>query len=403
MRRLGNIFLIVIDSLRFDNLGCYGYHRATSPAIDNIASQGVKFEQVISQSSWTKPSITSLLTSTYPEIHGVKGITDKLSSWEIYLPNILKKLGYLTGCIQTNPFLSAESGFKQGFDFYLELFDQGPGIYKPRISEAIKVVFDWLDQFSHQPFFLYLHILDTHNPYSPPEEFRCFGNNERDLFDGEVRFVDFHIGLIQNYLALKGLEEKTILIITSDHGEEFGEHGQKYHAKHLYSEVLKVPLIISCPALLPVGCSLPNQVRLIDIVPTLLDLLGVPPLAKHQGESLLPLLNFMATPERPAISQIGEQNLSREKAELISLTTENYKLIWNKKTDNSELYYLPQDPGEKKNIAEEEKEKVQELKLQLENLLQMDEEKPFRYKSKSDKVKLDTDLIKRLKGLGYME
>ncbi|MCX8012137.1 MAG: sulfatase-like hydrolase/transferase, partial [Desulfobacterota bacterium] len=217
------------------------------------------------------------------------------------------------------------------------------------------------------------------------------------------RFVDFHIGLIQNYLALKGLEEKSVLVITSDHGEEFGEHGQKYHAKHLYGEVLRVPLIISSPALLPTGRSIPTQIRSIDIVPTILELIGIPPLAKHQGESLLPLLNLLSAPDRPAISQIGEEAYSGEKVELISLTTEDYKLIWNKKTDTHELYCLKQDPGEEKNVAEEERDKAKELKEELKKLLQAsEEEKQFRYKPKPAKITLDDDLVKRLRALGYM-
>jgi len=251
MSHFSNVFLVVIDSLRFDHLGCYGYLRETSPAIDKIAGEGLMFDRVMSQSSWTKPSVSSLLTSTYPEIHGVKGIKDRLSRHETFLPTILKKFGYVTGCIQTNPFLNAESGFNQDFDFYLELFDKAPGMYKPRINEAINAVFDWVDQFTTNPFFLYLHVLDTHNPYAPPKEFNRFGDTERDLFDGEVQFVDYYIGHIRSYLALKGLQEKTIFIITSDHGEEFGEHGHSYHAKHLYEEVLRVPLIISSPALIP--------------------------------------------------------------------------------------------------------------------------------------------------------
>jgi choline-sulfatase len=403
MSYFSNIFLIVIDSLRFDHLGCYGYHRETSPAIDKIAGEGITFDRAISQSSWTKPSVASLLTSTYPEIHGVKSIKDRLSTHETFLPTILKKFGYVTGCIQTNPFLSSESGFNQDFDFYLELFDKVPGMYKPRINEAINAVCDWLDQFTHNRFFLYLHVLDTHNPYTPPKEFNRFGDTEQDLFDGEVRFVDYYIGLIRCYLALKGLQEKTLFIITSDHGEEFGEHGHRYHAKHLYEEVLRVPLIFSSPALIPSGLSIPTQVRSIDILPTILELLGIPPLAKHQGESLLPLLKLAPTPARPAISQIGEENCATRKTEVVALTTENYKLIWNKKNDAKELYHLQRDPREENNIAYEEKEKTQELQSQLENLLQRPDETPFHYRSAPKKISFDEDLLKRLRGLGYIE
>ena len=403
MPHLNNIFLVVIDALRSDHLGCYGYHRETSPEIDKIAGEGITFDKVMSQSSWTKPSVASLLTSTYPEIHGVKVIQDSLSGQEAFLPTILKKFGYVTGCIQTNPFLSRESGFNQDFDFYLELFDNAPGVYKPRINDAINAVFDWVDRFTVHPFFLYLHVLDTHNPYAPPKEFNRFGDTDQDLFDGEVRFVDYYIGLIRRYLALKGLQEKTLFIITSDHGEEFGEHGHSYHAKHLYQEVLRVPLIISSPALIPSGLSIPTQVRSIDMVPTILQLLGIPPLAQHQGESLIPLLNLASAPERPALSQIGEGNPAEKKNELISFNTGNYKLIWDKQTDTKELYHLVTDPQEKNNIADEEKEKCRDLQTQINIFLQPSDESPFHYKPNRKKISLDEDLLKRLRGLGYID
>ena len=209
--------------------------------------------------------------------------------------------------------------------------------------------------------------------------------------------MDHHLGLIRNCLSLHGLDEKTLFIITADHGEEFGEHGNKYHAKHLYEEVLQVPLIISSPANLPSNVSIPNQVRSIDIVPTILELLGIPPLASHQGESLLPLLNHASAPERPAISQIG----GSEEGELVSLNSGEYKLIWDKKNNTHELYHLSSDPEEKNNIAEKDEEKLREAQAQLKDILQPPKERPFHYKPK--KLKLDEELLARLRGLGYVE
>ncbi|WAC06414.1 MAG: sulfatase [Thermodesulfobacteriota bacterium] len=403
MSSFSNVFLVVIDALRFDRLGCYGYQRETSPAIDKIAAEGITFERAMSQSSWTKSAVASLLTSTYPEIHGVKSIEDRLSADEIFLPAILKKFGYVTGCVQTNPFLSSKSGFNQDFDFYLELFDNAPGVYKPRINDAVNAVFDWLDQFITHPFFLYLHVLDTHNPYAPPKEFNPFGNAEQDLFDGEVKFVDYYIGLIREYLAVKGLTEKTLFIITSDHGEEFGDHGHRYHAKHLYQEVLHVPLIISSPALIPSGISIPSQVRSIDLVPTILEVLGIPPLASHQGESLIPLLKLALAPDRPVLSQIGGDHPSGGKSELISFNTGDYKIIWNKQTDAKELYHLATDPHEKNNIADEKKEACDDLQTRMKKIIQPPEEAPFHYKPSPAKVCVDDDLLNRLRGLGYID
>ena len=403
MDNLSNVLLIVIDALRPDHLGCYGYRRETSPQIDSIAEEGIRFEKVISQSSWTKPSVASLLTSTCPGVHGVKSIEDILSVQATFLPTILKKLGYLTGCIQTNPFLSSESGFHQGFDYFIELFDKTAGVYKPRMDEAASVLLGLLERMKHTPFFLYLHVLDTHNPYLPPEAFQHFGSSEEDLFDGEISFVDYYIGIVKEYLIREGLQERTILIITADHGEEFGEHGHKYHAKHLHEEVLRVPLIISAPASVPSGLSIPTQVRSIDIVPTILELLGIPHLDSHQGSSLVPLCHSPAAPDRPALSQIGSSEAARGGKELMSLSDGEYKVIWNSKDDARELYHLVTDPGEGHNVAEEEEEKARELQSQAEELILIPEPEPFRYKSRPKAITIDEKLLSRLRALGYIE
>jgi arylsulfatase A-like enzyme len=399
-----NIILVVVDALRPDHLGCYGYQRETSPEIDKIAEEGVKFDKVLSQSSWTKPAVASLLTSTYPEVHGVKKIGDVLGYQDTSLPTMLRQNGYVTGCIQTNPFLTAESGFHEGFDHYVEIYDKAPGVYKPPVQKAVKTAFDWLDHFWKDPFFLYLHLLDTHNPYTPPEPFRGFGNEEQDLFDGEIRSVDFHIGLLRDYICQKRIQEKTVLVITADHGEEFQEHGHQYHAKHLYEEVLRVPLIISLPAVLSSGLSIPTQVRSVDIVPTILEILGFPPLETHQGESLVPLLNTGPSPDRPSVSQIGEDEDSPAgEGEIIALNTGDHKLIWHKKDDTKELYHLTNDPEEKHNVAAEDEEMSRVLQSQLQQLIHTPEEKPFHHKAKPREVKFDEDVLVRLRALGYID
>jgi len=399
-----NILLIVIDALRPDHLGCYGYQRETSPELDKIAGEGVKFHKVLSQSSWTKPAVASLLTATYPEVHGVKRVGDVLAYQATSLPALLRQNGYITACIQTNPFLTAESGFHEGFDHYVELYDPSPGVYKTPVQEATKTALDWLHHFGKKPFFLYLHLLDTHNPYIPPEPFRGFGSEEQDLFDGEIRSIDFHIGLLRDYLCQTGILDKTVLVITADHGEEFQEHGRRYHAKHLYEEVLRVPLIISLPALLSSGLSIPAQVRSIDIVPTILEILGFPPFENHQGESLLPLLSNEPSSDRPAVSQIGADGISpATEGEIIALTTGDHKLIWHKKDDTRELYDLSSDPRELHNLAAEDEASSRRLQSQLEQLIYAPEDKPFRPKRSSRAVRFDDDVLVRLKALGYIE
>jgi arylsulfatase A-like enzyme len=286
----------------------------------------------------------------------------------------------------------------------VEIFDNVPGVHKPTVQEAVKETFGWLDRFGNDPFFLYLHLLDTHNPYTPPEPFQRFGIQEEDLFDGEVRSVDFHIGLLRDYLGQKRLRGKTVLVITADHGEEFQEHGSRYHAKHLYEEVLRVPLIISLPEMLSSGFSIPTQVRSVDIAPTILEILGFPPTENHQGESLVPLVHAELLPHRPSVSQIGEDGESPDgKGEILALTTGDHKLIWHRKDDAKELYHLTTDPQEKHNIAAENQETAQELQTKLQQLIYTPEEKPFRHKSKPKEVTFDEDVLVRLRALGYID
>ena len=199
----------------------------------------------------------------------------------------------------------------------------------------------------------------------------------------------------------KKLTEKTVLIITSDHGEEFGEHGFKYHAKHLYEEVLRVPLIVSCPAMTALGGSVPAQVSSIDIVPTILEIVGIPGGDKIQGETLAPMLEGTASPGRVAISQIGG-NDSRMDSEFISINTGKHKLIWNRNKDIKELYHLSSDPQELRNLVEEDRETTAKLQSQLENMLFAPEEKAFRFKPKPKTVTFDDHVLQRLRDLGYV-
>lgn len=402
-----NIFLIIVDALRPDHLSCYGYRRETSPEIDRLALEGCQFERVMSQSSWTKPAVASLLTGTYPDSHGVTSITDALSGSDHYLPTLLRQAGYTTVCIQTNPFLSRESGFGQGFDHYMELFDQAAGVYKPRAPEAIIAVADWLDHYGAQPFFLYLHLLDAHNPYMPPDSFSGFGNREQDRYDGEIYFIDRHIGLVRDMLLKKGIYEKTILIVTADHGEEFGEHGYQYHAKHLYQEVLRVPLIITAPGVVSPYSTISSQIRSIDIVPTILELAGLPPVNTHQGASLLPFLREGCCTDRPALSQIGSSQGS-SRLNLISLSAGDYKLILNTHADTTELYHLAQDPQEQYNLAHEEQSVARHLSAQIQTILRPGGEKVGgsttpAAKGGSEEVTFTDEIRQQLRGLGYLE
>ncbi|MBN2467239.1 MAG: sulfatase [Deltaproteobacteria bacterium] len=399
--KLLNILLIVIDALRPDHLGCYGYERETSPEIDALAAQGVRFERVVSESSWTKAAVASLLSGTISESHGVKTISDCLSCGDSYLPTILRNVGYVTGCVQTNPFLTTAAGFAQGFDHYIELFDSAPGVYKPRVQEMIPIVSDWIDYFGGSPFFLYLHLLDTHHPYEPSKMYQQFGSDAQSLYDGEIRCVDHHIRLIRDILVQKGVSEKTLYIVTSDHGEEFEDHGGSFHAKHLYEEVLRVPLIISSPEAIPSGLSVPTQVRSIDILPTILNLVGLPPQPGHHGETLCPLFTSSLSSDRLAVSQIGSEQSTTDPT--IAVSDGEYKVIWNMRADSQELYHLAGDPGELHNLINHEPTVARTLLAQGKALIEPFRESQHRYRAKPKAADVDADMLMRLRGLGYLE
>ena len=401
-----NIVLIVVDALRPDHLSCYGYRRETTPEIDRIAQEGCRFENVISQSSWTKPAVASLLSGTLPEMHGVKSITDVLIETDGYLPRLLKQVGYTTCCIQTNPFLGRESGFSQGFDCYRELFENGSGECKPRVPDVYAAAAEWLECCGSRPFFLYLHLLDTHNPYTPPDHLPSFGSTEQDRYDGEIRFIDSYIGLLRNLLIRKGWYEKTLLIITADHGEEFEEHGRRYHAKHLYQEVLRVPLIITAPGILTSGVRSSSLTSSIDIVPTILELACLQPADTHQGSSVFPELNGCPVPQRPALSQIGSGKESNS-IDLVSLICGEYKLIWNTCSQSSELYNLVLDPLEQHNLAEHEPAVVERLLPQIHDLLHQQKEDPVvqhRKRKEAPRIAVfEKEILQQLRGLGYID
>ena len=369
-----NVLLVSLDTLRADHVGVYGADLPMTPELDRLAKDGAVFEQAIATYPSTPGSHMSILTGVYPATHGVIGPLDVLPADMPTLPQLLAARGYQTAAFTEDGMLVANAGFARGFNYYHE--NKGSTIWDA--SGQVDVTFPgglrWVEAHPGQLFFLFLHTYQVHEPYSPPPAFDLFKTYEengrsipitpstpvairdRHAYAGEVRYTDSELGRVLAGLAALGELDQTLVVITSDHGEEFWEHGWKAHDESLYDEVLRVPLILRAPGLVPGGRRIPTQVSLVDLAPTVLDLLGVPAPASMQGRSLVPLFRDPAAAElaaRPAFSQLRKRS---KQIELLAARTPTRKWIWRNGGRGAplEVYDLTRDPKEHQNIASPE-------------------------------------------------
>jgi arylsulfatase A-like enzyme len=297
-----NVLIIVVDTLRADHLGSYGYERNTTPVIDAFAGENIRFTHAVSAAPWTPPSVASILTGQYPSAHRMmppnasllaQRIAVRLDSSLDTLPEKLKSAGYQTGAITPNPWMREGFGFRQGFDHY---------VYRPWASAAIinHEARKLLEEFAtnpRKPFFLYLHYFDPHDPYAPPPPFdtlyegalrsRSYPPQQTEsinLYDGEIRYVDAALRRLFAFLKHKNLYEDMVIVLVADHGEQFLERGEQGHGHHLYSEEIHVPLVLRAAG--RVG-EVDAIVSTVDIYPTILELAGIRGVHIHQGVSLL--------------------------------------------------------------------------------------------------------------------
>jgi arylsulfatase A-like enzyme len=356
-----NIVLVTIDTLRADHLSAYGYARRTSPALDALAREGVLFERAFAQSSWTKPSTASLLTGRYPSMHRLYLEKASLAEREVLLPEILREHGYTTAALSGNPWIRPEFGFDQGVEHFYSVRAEGLAhgtLFMNALKSANKLVDvgamlynrvkrlvvghlapterdrrlnaeagRWLARQGAKPFFLYLHYMSPHQPYTAPPPFdHAFVPDPRatpvtvyprktylffetgdplpepkrqDLigrYDGAILFADSILGELVETLRHLELLDDTLVIVTSDHGEEFYEHRNWGHGQSLYNELIHVPLVMHWPARLPRERRVARVVRSVDVMPTILDLLDIPPSAPLAGRSLLDVIGDESAP-----------------------------------------------------------------------------------------------------------
>lgn len=430
-----NVVLISIDSLRADHLGAYGYSRPVSPNIDALAADGVVFENAISTTTWTLPSHMSMLTSLYPEVHGVNHDRKRLAERVTLVSEVFQSNGYSTSAIVSGPYLHRDYGYSQGFDLYDDrtiFFIKVPGggnpshlgVTSPKIHQR---VIEILENVSSRPFFFFVHYWDVHYDYAPPPPYdKMFdpdydgnvnadnwdrneaihlGMNPRDLehvvalYDGEIAFTDEYVGKLFSALKSRNLWDDTLILLTSDHGDEFFEHGVKGHWNNLYGTTLNVPLILKFPRSRWKGRRVPALVSIVDIAPTMLEAAGLPDLPESNGRSLQSVM----MEERTQDEILYFASLTnRFKAVLAG----SMKLIstWDQRAEQGhelKLYDLSRDPGERADVANVEIERRERLWKILGDWVRVSAiraehlgESEFEY---------DPELAEALRSLGYIE
>ncbi len=421
-----NVVIVSVDTLRADHVGCYGYERETTPNMDRVAEEGTLFEVVASASPWTLPSHVSMMTSLYPASHQcflVGGA--KLQKRITTFAEAVKNEGYTTHAITTILYLTSIYGFEQGFDALQAL---GSKTVAERVTDrAIR----WLEAHKEEPFHLFVHYYDPHADYVPPEPYRSrfdpdytgpidgrsanfFDHQDRltqadldhliALYDGEIAYVDDQLGRLFEAMKRLGLWENTVLVLTSDHGEEFKEHGYFGHGFTLYDEQLLVPLIVKWAGSASRGLRVKQPVQLIDLVPTLIDFLGMEngkgP-GDFEGISLLPTLREGGRKKIPYRDAFSQTQLGTE--ELYANRADGTKMIYDATSDLWELYNLREDPGETENRASVRDAWPAPALKGLENYMEYARQSLEHSREEGEKVKLNQQSIEELKSLGYIQ
>jgi arylsulfatase A-like enzyme len=412
-----NVVLILIDTLRADHLTGFGYGRPTSPFLDRLMADGVRFTNVEAQSTWTKSSMASLWTSFWPIQTGILRWDQSLPGGAPMPAKAFKTLGFQTAGIYRNGWLAPKFGFGQGFDVYYKpsasatpakFQHRNPSAHPLTGSDADITVSTagFLNSYGRDRFFLYLHMMDVHQ-YAYDASSPVFGTSYVDFYDSAIAWVDHNVGVMAKSFDDHRLLDHTVFVIASDHGEEFGEHGLEGHARNLYDEVTHVPLIISFPFALPDGIVVDQLVRNVDIVPTILDLVGLPLPEGSPGHSLVPLIEAAgrgqpitdAPPPAFAHLDLAWGQTEHPPNPIVSVKTPDWKLIHALNgTDPEQLYDEKKDPKNLRNVATQEAAPLAVLKPLISQYLAT----PPASWGTPDQVQIESQQLEQLKALGYI-
>ncbi len=434
-----NVILIVIDTARQDRFSCYGYNRETTPRADQLAREGVRFEQAEATSPWTLPSVASLLTGLWPHRH-LAGypITDPKTSQEgmtylsesaVTLAEILSQNKYQTVGLFQNPFVDPGFGLKRGFDSY-EYFPSDNMVIR-RADQVVKLASSWLEKYRDRkrPFFMVVHFFDPHLAYNPPSEFMLpfifgyqgkmtppFNPSDADLekirrgelsydeadrkfiiglYDGELSFTDYWIGMFFDYLKEQHLYDNSLIILTADHGEEFWDHHSFEHGHTLYQELLTVPLIVRFPGGENSGMVVKERVSLADVMPSIVSYLQIETPFQASGKSFIAMPGAVIKPmARPIVAE-----LNRIGDPLQAIYSGDYKLILDKITGNIEIFNLKDDPRETQNLFGQKLKYPPEILDQIKGVVSAIE----KVEQEKKPAMIDPRIREKLKALGYLK
>jgi choline-sulfatase len=381
-----NVVVVTLDTLRADRLGCYGYKNIETPALDGLARRGTLFENAIASAPLTAPSHASMMTGLNPTAHKVRDTGNfVLSPSHTTLAQILRESGWDTAAFVGASVLKKRFGFHHGFATY---DDEMPGPER-RAVEVTDRAIRWLESQSGKPFFVWVHLFDPHSPYDPPSPFR---ERYKDRFyDGEIAYTDQQLGRFLDAVQKKSSPERTLIAILADHGESFSEHGEYAHGVFLYDATVRIPFLMAGPGV-PPGLRVKQQARVIDLLPTLLELMGSKAPPQLQGANLIPAFTAKEMPARPAYIETLFSKINMGWAELRAVRTDRWKFI---RAPKPELYNLIEDPGETTNVIARYPKELGELQGMLDSMTGSQPEKV-------ETAVVDQRTLQELKSLGYV-
>jgi arylsulfatase A-like enzyme len=391
-----NVVVITLDTTRADHLGAYGFQSISTPNVDALAAQGVRFETALTAVPLTVPAHASLHTGRFPFHHGVRDNDSVLSLEETTLAEILKQRGYQTGAFIGAYVLAASRGLNQGFDVYHDDFGSvsqlpGPGALRRAANEVADDAMTWIGNVGRRKFFAWLHFYDAHAPYQPVEPYKSMYATRP--YDAQIAFMDAQVGRLVEFLRQHDVLERTMVVVIGDHGEGLGDHRENGHGVFVYDSVLRVPLIVRTPFSGLRGRIVDDVVRSVDLLPTLLDLIGAP-LPAADGITLVPLMTgAVRSPDFEAYAE-SVYPVRFGWSELHALRVGRFKVI---AAPRPELYDLQHDPFEEHNVFERDRAVAGRMLARLREM-----ERAGSDQSRQSHTSIDADTAAKLASLGYV-